>query len=172
MPAVLAESWLDRPLSGDRSPDAMILRYLGAFGPATVKDAQVWSGLTGLRSAFEDLRPKLRTFHDEQGRELFDLADAPLPDPDTPAPPRFLPEYDNLLLSHDDRSRVIPPEHHKQVVRNLGRRPLLIDGEVRGWWKLERGTVSIDPFEPLSKPDADAVRDEADRLLEFAAQGS
>jgi hypothetical protein len=75
-------------------------------------------------------------------------------------------------VAYDDRSRVIPPEHHKEVVRNLGRPPLLVDGEVRGWWKIERSTVKIETFEPLSKRDAAAVRDEADRLLEFAAQGS
>jgi hypothetical protein len=166
-----ADAWLGEALRSETEPDEMILRYLRAFGPAAAADIRMWSDLSGLGEAIERLRPRLRSFEDERGRELLDVEDGPLPDPDTPAPPRFLPEYDNVLVAYDDRSRVIPPEHHKRVVRNLGRRPLLIDGEVRGWWKIERGTVVIDPFERLSRSDAAAVRDEADRLLEFATQG-
>jgi Winged helix DNA-binding domain len=167
-----SDAWLKKPLKASTRPDDMILRYLRAFGPAAPADIRMWSDLRGLREAIDRLRPKLRSFEDERGRELLDVEDGPLPDPDTPAPPRFLPEFDNVLVAYDDRSRVIPPEHHKQVVRNLGRRPLLVDGEVRGWWKLEQGKVAIEPFEPLSKRDAAAVRAEADRLLEFASQGA
>lgn len=101
-----AEAWLGKPLETSLTLDALFLRYLAAFGPATPKDAQVWSKVTGFAEAAERLRPKLVSFRDPSGRELFDLPDAPRPPEDTPAPARLVAEFDNLLLSHDDRTRV------------------------------------------------------------------
>ena len=102
-----AEYWLGASVGTDDTPDAMILRYLAAFGPASVMDAQAWCWRTKLGEAFERLRPQLRTFRDEAGRELFDVPDGPLPDPDLPAPVRFFPIYDNIFLGHKDRSRLM-----------------------------------------------------------------
>lgn len=170
-----AEAWLGRPLSSQPASDEMILRYLAAFGPATVKDIQVWSGLNRLRDAIDRLRPRLMTFRDEQGNELFDLPDAPRPDPDTPAPPRFLGEYDNILLSHADRTRIIDEAYRKRVftVNGIIRATILVDGFVRGTWKIVRNhgtaTLVVQPFEQFSEQVRDALAEEGARLLHFAA---
>src|SRR5215510_8141973 len=170
-----AESWLGRPLATNPSIEEVILRYLAAFGPATVKDIQAWSGLTRLSEVTERLRPRLVTFRDEQGRELFDLADAPRPDPDTPAPPRFLYDYDNLLLSHADRTRFITDEYHKQGFTMDGPMPsiALVNGFTQATWKIIRSrntaTLTIKPFTRLSKKDTAALTEEGRRLLAFAA---
>lgn len=163
------DSWLGEPQHPEGTPDELVLRYLTAFGPATPADAQTWSGLRGLREVFERLR--LRTFSDERGRELFDVEDGPLPDPDTPAPPRLLPDFDNVLLSHADRSRVISAEYRRAIQGRNGVLPgaFLVDGVMRGSWTTERGkgtaTLTIRPFERLAKRDRSTLEQEAHRLL-------
>lgn len=161
-----AEHWLGRPAEPAPAPDATVLRYLAAFGPASVKDMQTWAGLTRLREVFERLRPSLTVFRDENGAELFDLPDAPRPGPDTPAPPRFLPEFDNLLLSHADRSRVVPADLKGRTWRgNQAYRTLLVDGFVSGLWKLEEGVLVVEPFGRLTRAQRDEVTVEGERML-------
>jgi Winged helix DNA-binding domain len=170
-----AEAWLGMPLHTHPSPEDMVMRYLAAFGPATVKDVQQWCGLTRLRDVVERLRPRLATFRDEAGNELFDLPDATRPDPDTPAPVRFLPEYDNLLVSHADRSRVIS-EMDLETLRateRLVRGSVLVDGFFCGLWQIRRqrgvATLHIESYGLLSNDDRDAVTGEGAHLLMFAA---
>jgi len=161
------EAWLGEPVAHHADPDDAILRYLAAFGPATTADISTWSGLTGVRAAVERLRPRLRAFRDERGRELLDVPDGPLPDPDTPAPVRFLPWFDNAFLSHKDRSRIIPPEHAHRNIGVIGRPVVLVDGFVRAFWAIRDGELEIEPLEPLR--GLDEVHAEGERLLAFAA---
>jgi hypothetical protein len=165
------DSWLGRPLGGDVTPDALVLRYLRAFGPASVKDIATWSWLTGVRSVIDRLRPQLRHFRDERGTELWDVPDGPLPDPDAPADPRLLPEYDNIALSHADRSRIIAPAAMGRLTGFVG--TLLLDGFVAGQWRLdearEGATLVLDPFVPLTSPARDELVEEAERYMGFAA---
>jgi hypothetical protein len=175
-PFTTPERWLGRPPHGSQEARDLILRYLAAFGPATVRDVQTWSGRTQLKTFVEAMRPELRTFRDENGNELFDLPEAPLPPADTPAPPRFVPDYDNLVLSHVDRGRVLPDEHRKKVFLSAARvrATFLIDGFVRGAWNLEKkrktAILLIEPFEPLSSEDRDTLGEEGERLVRFVAE--
>ena len=172
-----AEAWLGRPLAVDASIDDVVVRYLRAFGPAAVADVAAWSRLTGLRTVVERLRPRLRTFRDERGHELFDLPDAPRPEPDTPAPPRFLPEYDNVVLSYVDRSRF---HSEKRRLPGSGRSgpvhgAVLSDGFLCGPWRLERdrdtgaATLIVTLVERLTKRAQAALAAEGRRFLRFVA---
>ncbi|MFI6944917.1 winged helix DNA-binding domain-containing protein [Streptomyces sp. NPDC050422] len=167
-----AEQWLAAPSAPVPAPDGTVLRYLAAFGPASVRDMQAWAGLTRLREVFERLRPRLVTFRDENGVELFDLPDAPRPAEDTPAPPRFLPEFDNVLLGHADRTRVIPPPlKGRNGVGNQAYGSVLVDGFLAAIWRLEPGgggaptAVTVQELRPFTAAERDDVTDEAVALL-------
>ncbi len=160
------ESWLGAAAGPAQPVDEVVLRYLAAFGPASVKDMQVWAGLTRLREAFERLRPDLAVFRDENGVELFDLPDAPRPDPDTPAPPRFLPEFDNVLLSHADRSRVVPPElKGRSWSGNQAHCTLLLDGFLAGLWKLDGTALTVELFGTATESRKEAIVEEGQRMI-------
>jgi hypothetical protein len=170
----LADAWLGQTVRTTAAPaDDLVRRYLAGFGPATPADAQVWSGLPGLREIFERLRPTLVTFRSANARELFDLPDAPRPPPDSPAPVRFIPEFDNLVLSHADRTRVLADEHRSAVVlKNLQvRATFLVDGFVAGTWKIERkknaAALVVEPFRPLARKIVAELEAEGGRVLAF-----
>jgi hypothetical protein len=155
---------------------ALVRRYLAAFGPATVRDIQAWSGLTGLRAAVEELRAMLVTFRDEAGAELFDLQDAPRPPGDAPAPVRLVAEFDNLVLSHADRTRIFAGVDMARMYSINGIVPgsVLVDGFVAGLWRIattrKTATLTLELWEGV--PDRRAVTSEAERLLAFAAPGA
>ncbi|NSC21894.1 winged helix DNA-binding domain-containing protein [Streptomyces albus subsp. chlorinus] len=171
------ERWLGRPVAAEPCVETVVLRYLGAFGPASVRDAQTWSGLTRLAEVLERLRPQLRVFTDEAGRELFDLPEAPRPDPGLPAPVRFLAEYDSVVLSHADRSRLMDEPVRRALATRNGQVPgtFLVDGRVRGVWKVRTGgraaTLALTPFEELDDEAERALTEEGERLLAFATDG-
>ena len=177
-----AEHWLglaaeQDPADPERDTLArLVTRYLAAFGPATARDVAAWSGLTGLRAVMDQLRPSLVTFRDEQGAELFDLPSAPRPGEEAPAPVRLAAEFDNLLLSHADRSRVIQAENLKRFYTINGIFPgaVLIDGFVAGMWRLARtkstATLTVELFG--STRERPQVAWEAERMLAFCASGA
>ncbi|GAA4263485.1 winged helix DNA-binding domain-containing protein [Dactylosporangium darangshiense] len=163
----LAEEWIGAPLR-ESTAEELLWRYLASCGPATAADLQIWSGVRRLRDAVEALRPRLRVYRDEAGRELFDAPDLDLADPDEPAPVRFLPEFDNLVLSHDDRGRIIASAADRALVcpgYSIVRPTFLVDGFVAGTWSAEPGRLVVAPFRPLADPAP--VHAEALRLLEF-----
>jgi hypothetical protein len=170
------EAWTGRELEGEPSIDGVVLRYLRAFGPASVRDAQNWSGLTRLAAVLDRLRPQLVTFRDEHGTELFDLPDAPRAGAGVPAPVRLLGEYDNVLLGHADRRRIIPRDFPWDAMLAPGRfvNNLLVDGMLRATWWLERdgrrrATLAIRPSGALADAERDEVEAEARQMVDFAA---
>ncbi len=169
-----AEDWLGRPLpAAKEGPAALVLRYLAAFGPASVADAQAWSGLRGLRETFEQLRPTLVAFPGPRRTELFDLPDAPRPPADVELPVRFLPEYDNLLLAYADRSRIIDDKDRPRLVTRNLQVPgtFLVNGRVAGIWKVARkrdvATLTLEWFGASSKKVRKALEVEGQALVRF-----
>jgi hypothetical protein len=170
------ENWLGRSVTADPSIDDAVLRYLAAFGPAATADVTSWSALTGMREVMDRLRPKLRTFRDERGRELFDLPDAPRPDPDTPAPVRFLPQYDNVLLSHADRTRFVSDDARKRLAKATEwGGGVLCDGRLAGTWLTGHDkasgvtTLSVYHCERFTSAVKDDVETEARAFLQMTA---
>lgn len=178
----LLDHWVGRggeslpPLAPE--PVALVRRYLAAFGPASARDAQAWSGLTGLGEIFDALRPDLTVFRDENGVELFDLPDAPRPDPATPAPVRILAQYDNVLLSHADRTRLVSDADRRRLVTKNGivHAAVLVGGTVAG--SVRRTTtrrsavLEVTPWRRLTNANRSAIEAEGMRLLKFSAPGA
>jgi hypothetical protein len=162
-----AESWLDAPLDEDATIDDLVVRYLRAFGPAAPRDFTSWSRLTGAREVFERLRPSLRTFRDDDGVELFDVPDGVLVDGDVDAPVRIMPEYDNVMLAHHDRRRIMNDVARAELNRENGYRPfVLVDGEVVATWAWRDGftRVEVTPFAKLTTAQRAEVDAEVGRL--------
>jgi hypothetical protein len=178
-----ATTWLGRPVDPAPSVDAVIRRYLAAFGPATVNDVQAWCGLTKLSEVVDRMRSTLRVYLDENGKELFDVPEGELPEDGVAAPPRYLPEFDNVLLSHANRERIIPDGlSFAEWCRRYGlmmtvrggvlRGNLLIGGMLQGIWRVDKEkksyTLVVEPFTKVSKKDLAALEKDGLALLEFA----
>jgi len=165
------QAWLGTLPDPAADLETLVLRYLAAFGPATPADAQYWSGVPGLAEVFERLRPRLRTVRDEDGRELFDVPRAPLPDPDLPAPVRYLPEYDNVVIGHKDRTRIVPDGIPRWS--EVGWGSILVDGMVAARWRFFEtkadARLRIEPFRRLTREERADTREEAGRLATFLA---
>ncbi|WNV86079.1 winged helix DNA-binding domain-containing protein [Umezawaea sp. Da 62-37] len=168
-------SWLGQDISPP-SPDAsdpvgqqLVRRYLAAFGPAASADLRAWCGLAGLPAAVAAVRGELVAFRDERGRELLDLPDAPRPDPDVPAPVRFLPAFDNAILGYHDRGRIVDDAHRGLSV--AGTRVVLVDGRVSATWTATADTVVVTPLRGLSGAERDAVAEQGQALASFLSDG-
>jgi len=173
-------TWLGRPVCPAPDRATLVPRYLAAFGPATAADLATWSGLTGVRPLLEGLRAELVVFRDERGRELFDLPGAPRPPASTPAPVRLLAPFDNVLLAHADRTRVLPERYRPRLASKNGLVPgtVLVDGFVAGLWAVTRpagaggpAVLTVRPFRSLRARQEAQLRREAEALAEFAARG-
>ncbi|MGV9595380.1 winged helix DNA-binding domain-containing protein [Streptosporangium sandarakinum] len=168
-------AWLGReidppsPDGSDPGGQALVRRYLAAFGPAATADLRAWCGLAGLPAAVSAIRDELVAFRDERGRHLLDLPDAPRPDPDTPAPVRFLPAFDNAVLGYHDRARIIDDAHRGLSV--TGARVVLVDGRVAATWNVEGGTVLVSPLRRFSRAERDSVAEQGQALASFLSDG-
>ena len=169
----LAEDWVGPPsATAAQGVELLVRRYLQGFGPASAKDIAGWAGLSvaTIRPALDNL--SLRRFRDEQGKELVDLPRAPLPDPETPAPPRFLPVWDATLLVHARRTGILPEQHRARVFNVKTPQSLntfLVDGQVAGTWRHEQGRIELEPFGRLPKQARAELNEEAERLAAFHA---
>jgi hypothetical protein len=169
----VAETFLGKKIPSSTDAKELALRYLGAFGPATPADFQTWSGLKTAKAVFEELRPQLVVFEGEKrNSEYFDLPDAPRPDEDTPAPVRFLPDYDNLMLAHADRTRLVAEEHRKRLVTKNARviGTYLVDGVIAGMWNFPKKgkKLELEPFIKLDRATQKLVDAEGEALVRFA----
>lgn len=171
----LLSSWLGREIDPpavdgtDAVGQHTVRRYLAAFGPAASADLRAWCGLAGLPAAVTAVREELVCFRDDRGRELLDLPDAPRPDPDTPAPVRFLPAFDNAILGYHDRSRIIDDAHRGLSV--AGQRAVLVDGRVAATWTWEAGVVTVAPLRRLARHERDHVGEQGRELAAFLSEG-
>ena len=168
----LIETYLSGQEATSISRQDLVLRYLAAFGPASVQDMQTWCGLTQLGEDFIALRDRLAIFTDEDGRDLFDLPDAPRPDADTPAPVRFIPEYDNLFLGYDNRRRVVSDANRKAMFTiNRYHPPILVDGMIAGGWRMNKAKttvqLAIGTYAPISKKTRSALEKEGEDFARF-----
>ena len=166
-----AASWLGEAAPSDLL--SLFRRYLRAFGPADVMDFQTWTGLTGLKSRLKPQLESLASYRAAEGRLLYDLPELPIIDEDTAAPIRFLPEYDNILIAHKDRGRILPEAHRKKVFVSAGRvlGSVVIAGFVGAIWKVERGktgpTLRVTLFEEQARAMHDSIEAEGQRLMSF-----
>ena len=161
---VPAEPYLGAPLAADPDAGALVLRYLAAFGPASPADLRAWSGLTGAAAILERLAPQLERVRDDAGRVLYDVPGAPRPDPGTPAPVRYLPVFDNAILAHDDRSRILADGYPPRIADHP---TVLVDGFAAGTWRIADGILDVTLFAPVG--DTRELEEEGERLLAFAA---
>jgi len=172
----LLSAWLGREIDPPASDDdlvgrSIVRRYLAAYGPAATADIRAWSGVAGLPATVKAMRHELVSYTDERGRVLWDLPSATLPDPDTPAPVRFLPAFDNALLGYDDRSRIVDDAHRGLSV--AGTRVVLVDGRVSATWKVDAGVgaVAVTPLRALTTAERAAVAEEGAAVASFLSGG-
>ena len=167
------DAWLGAVAVPPARPQELVLRYLAAFGPATPADVRAWSGIAGTAEIVADLRSQLRMFRDESGRELVDVPRAPFPDPDTPAPVRFLPEYDNVLLGHADRTRVVSPD--TKLWTEVGWGTVLVDGFTAARWRAttkDAPRLRVELYRRFGATDRADVEAEGHRSLRFLTDGA